>query len=368
MSQGQIIQPARGLGRSGVALAGAPMSFTAQVTGLTPGLTKVFDAAALQPGYRTPYWIDCITMVIKSPSIASQSNAVGCSNGTGFGSVIDFQFQTGHHAFSAKPIAAPCFTQRYMSRFDGIFNLTTGSPEELGQRTTVTANSPSPGVTTTLRNFYCVYRWLLPKPLLLLPGDVVIASATRNSQIAAGSTASPTGQTFSAAMTATVTYTGRACEPGAKLPKFQCVPWVGMFDQIDVGSGAAITPWANTYREFENPFQHVWNVQKLVARAVLATNNNSTSSGQVTNLSTSTGGMNSWSVKITDPLAYQITNGFVSIENLANLDGPSSWTFSRPVGPRQRVNMEFDFGTSTLASTLSTRKMVSLVGYREEPL
>ncbi len=376
MSNARIIRPNSGLGKSLVGNEGSPMSFTASVTGLTPGLTKVFDSAALQPGYRTPYVIDAITMLVKSPVIC-ESETIGAfqlMDGTGFGGLVDFLFQTGHHAFSAKPIAAPNFTPRYMFWPDTVTQQISNpgaagqlyqTAEELCEQVgDVTVG----GEAAPAGQFYCVYKWLLPKPLLLLPGDVINASCQRHADLAAG-TSSPFGS-----MEATVTYTGRALPPGEKLPKTQCVPWVGMFDQVDkaiTGTTVTAAPWANSNREFENPFQRNWNVQRLVARNVFASagTGNAVSVGGVSLIGAAA---NTYSLKITDPLGYQITTGFVPISAIANYNDSSAWTFSRPVGPRQRVNMEFDFGTHTVASNIGTggglRKMVSLVGYREEDL
>lgn len=366
----KIILPRSGLGKDMIANGGSPMSFTASVTGLTPGMTQVFDSAALQPGYRVPYVIDAITMMVKSPAdlhqgIAGTTVVPDC---TGFGGLVDFLFQTGHHAFSAKPIAAPAFCPRYAFWSDVQYQqvLSKSVPvlqssvyqtmEELAQQTgsvvLIDAN------TYPTVQVYCVYKWLLPRPLLLLPGDVINASCVRNASLAAGT--SPTYDTPFGTMAATVTYTGRALPPGTKLPTSHFVPWVGMFDSVEVD--AAGPTWANSNREFENPFQRDWNIQRLVARNVYAYNANSSGASTVT-IARDSGA----SVKITDPLGYQITNGFVPIAVIANGNDQAAWTFSRPVGPRQRVNMEFNL-VPRASPGAGSRNMVSLIGYREEDL
>lgn len=196
------MDPQPGLGPSPAARRGAPVSFTAKIDTIAQASTRVFDTAALQPGYRTPYIIDEIRMTI-----------IHATGGIMSGNV-QFLFQTGQHQFSQVPVPMALYGPEY-SYFGQV---------ELGRQGGF-------GDVNTKRIEH--RRWLLPQPLWLGPGDVIQASVVFPTMTGVGGTIDR----------AIVTYVGRSVPPGAKAPPLRNIPWVAYYNHQALAISGVSRSW-----------------------------------------------------------------------------------------------------------------------------
>lgn len=319
-----------GLGRDPVAMHGAPVSFTAEGTGLLPGQNLVLDQSALQNGYRTPFWIDEIRMqaFMSAASIALPLQPAYATS---------FLFRTGSLAFSAVPVPMILHQPQY-----GDTNVPL-----LGQYADTSVRRGSSA------------RWLLPRPLYMEPADLVQASVFRDLTIAAGDGTNP----FSVA----VTYVGRALPPGEKPPKSRHVPWASSYTH-DFDLAYSQT---GVQSPFQNPFQRELYVHRFIGRP-LSKSNTGTSSGTFSaSMIPVSAGTKYAAIDIWDSTGYRLvkgggTNGnFVPVGYVFDT-ARCAWTFARPLGPREQYNMAFQtLGTVGGANQLFA---VSMLGTREEDL
>ena len=208
-------------------VGGAPVVFSAQTT-LAPGKAAVLNAQTLQSGFRTSYFIDEIRIAMHTSKISTVSSAQGI---TGLSGLVSILFQTGKYQFSktAVPVGllAPLFGQDY--------------------------GNVAMGGAANYRSFASV-RWMLPKPLFMPAGDVVLA--TVNLDALALLTTLFSGEPC---VTVTVTYVGRLV-PQGYIAQQRDVPWLAWWTKN------ASTAYAEAQTNLRNPFMIPAHVQRFTQR------------------------------------------------------------------------------------------------------
>lgn len=315
-----------GLGCDPVAMHGAPVSFTAEGTGLLPGKNMVLNQTALASGYRTPYFLDEIRMQVfmGSASVTSLVSSFAAA----------FQFRADSHAFSNVPIPMSLYQPQYNNTSQQLLANYVGGTLRRG--------------TTA--------RWLLAKPLWMAPGSTLQADVFRHLTAAAGDGTNP--------FTVVVTYVGRALPPGSKQPVSRHVPWAAFYTH----------DFANSYSEtdvqspFQNPFTRELMVHRFIGRPLSkATSGVSTTFRDF--MLPNDLGVRYAAIDMWDSTGYRVVKGggsggmFVPVGMVFDPER-CSWTFARPLGAREQYNMAFQTqGTSGGTDRLFC---VSMLGTREE--
>jgi hypothetical protein len=299
------------------------------------GGSVVLDSQALQSGYRTPYWIDEIRMQVYMTNAGALGSIQGVSK------AVSFQFRTGSYAFSLTPIPMGLYAPIYYG-----FERTANPDEDLYAQYS----------DNTVRRG-CDARWVLPKPLWMEPGDVIQCFVQRDPTIASDG---------SLAFSGDVAYVGRACAPGARAPIARYVPWAAYFSYP-----FADASYRQTTTEFRNPFNKPLMIHRLIGK----TGDGGADGGNYL-LPRLTGGVNLQymlpasgndaytAIRISDSLGYAIVPTFTPVGNVFDTER-NTWTFSRPIGPREQLDMQFRReGTDNPVAGYTFD--VSMLAYREE--
>lgn len=317
---------------------GAPVVFSAFLTDLTPGNTYNLDTKTLQPGFRTPYWIDEIRVSALGRTPSGVLRQVQLD---GMGCYLEFRFQTGHYAFSRNPAPIGLHAPRW-SHFDTGTNL---SGVNL--------------ISGVFRDF-ASFRWPLPKPLYMPAGDAVQALVRYRSFPALASY----GREGFTIDRLNVTYVGRLAAPGTPAPQKRCVPWVAAFEKP--GNVAQ----AQTNDEFRNPFSDKpLYVQRFTSRTYFASDSiffkymAETNDYQLPTYNN----LPFTQVKLYDSLGYAIVPNYTPVGDVFD-SVRGAWTFGRTLGPREQFDLQLQQagGTDFLPPDYLTQ--VGIVGYREETI
>lgn len=320
-------------------LAGAPVVFSAQAT-LPNNKSAVLNAQTLQSGFRTPYFIDEIRITMHTSVI--DLNAFLMRGITGLSGLVQILFQTGSHYFSndAVPVGvlAPLFGVDYGN-------------EVLAQDAVTLANQ--------IRSFSNV-RWMLPKPLYMPAGDVVLANVTipDNAFLASVFGTNP-------CITVTVTYVGRLIPQGYQARE-RHIPWVAWWTK----KASESVKDANT--RLRNPFTIPAHVQRFTQRTY-STSGVSTPAASRRFLEEShvaqlyLASQPYESIIISDSRGYAITNKYVPIGDVFD-PARHAWTFGRELSSREQFNMtmrteNFSALNPTSADYITN---VGVIGYRTE--
>lgn len=306
-----------GLGKNPVAQHGAPLSFSANLESILPGQTQVMDTSALANGYRTPYFIDEIR--IQAYMVNTATTTVQPSR------AIQLQFRTGAYAFSNVPVPLILHQPVYNVNSNALSSSFTGGAARIGDEA----------------------RWALPKPLWMAPGDQIQCSVLRDP-----TAASNANEPFAV----DVTYVGRSLKPGTPGPKTRYVPWIAHYlhDFDDV--------YSQTTTQFRNPFMKPLIIQRLIGRPLSKATSGVFLTAR-TNMLPNATGTEYPSIYMEDSLGYKITRDFMPAGAIFD-SSRCVWTFSRPIGPREQLNMQFrTAGTVDAANRLFG---VAMHAYREE--
>lgn len=310
-------------------VGGAPVVFSAQAT-LAAGKSGVLNAQTLQSGFRTAYFIDEIRVSMHTTKMETVNTARGF---TGLSNLVKILFQTGKYQFSADAVPAgllaPMFGQDY-----GNVDL---------------------GAIGEFRSFSSV-RWMLPKPLFMPAGDVVLANVSID-DLALLTTIFGTDP----CVTVTITYVGRLL-PQGYMAQSREVPWLAWWQK------AASTAYAESTTRLRNPFKIPAHVQRFTQRTY-----DSKSSGVLTEYYSEESALAQIynagtyeTIKIGDSRGYAITNKFVPIGDVFDVTR-HAWTFGRELGPREQFDMAMT--TENIASIPAGHDYITnigLVGYRSE--
>lgn len=316
-----------GLGKDPTAMHGAPVSFSSHGSGLLPGQNLVMNMTGLQNGYRTPYFIDEIRMQAFIETATTLNNELIPD------AAVSFQFRVGQHAFSQAPVPMIMHQPMYAAVSGG-----QGS-KYAGNLFKVFGNA----------------RWILARPLLMMPGDAIQASAFRDAVAFAGNGTIP--------FSVDVAYVGRAMAPGASTPNLRHVPWIASFTH------SFTNLWSHTGTEFRNPFlDRRLNVHRFVGRPLSNANTAGAAAGGFPSFSRffmlpDPSNTKYASINITDSQGYKITDRYVPVGQVFDTER-CTWTFNRPLGPREQYNMQFQTNGSVDAT--SVQFCVAMHGYRDE--
>ncbi len=314
-------------------VGGAPVVFSAQAT-LAAGKTAVLNAQTLQSGFRTSYLIDEIRISMVTNRI--DPVAVGANRGfTGLSGLVSVLFQTGKYQFSADAVPvgllAPMFGQDYG---------------------TVLVGDSANG---DFRNFAAV-RWMLPKPLYMAAGDVVLANVSLENL--------PLLTTIfgsEACVTVTVTYVGRII-PQGYVSNTRDIPWLAWWQKN------MSTSYENSRTRLRNPFLVPAHVQRFTQRTYVSVPTTPTGLRRFAEEAALVQLYNSGAyetIKIGDSRGYAITNKFVAVGDVFDVSR-HAWTFGRELTEREQFDMTIK--TENFAAVVNTDTItnVGLVGYRSE--
>lgn len=325
-------------------VGGAPVAFSAQAE-LQPGKSVVLNAQTLQSGFRTPYFIDEIRISMYTAPF-NTSDQFNTNAFTGLSDVIRVLFQTGSFMFSADPVPvglmAPIF-----SPFD------YGEAEQEVQALT----------DANLGRCFSSVRWLLPKPLWMPAGDVVLANVTFNDTDKVFSTVFGTQP-----VTVIVTYIGRLV-PQGYVSTSRDIPWLAWM------SKRATTAWASSQTRFRNPFLVPAHVQRFTSRTYWSEYRaghptecrltEMTQVGQVPSMV-----VPFQEITLDDSRGYSIVSKYTPIGEVFDATR-KVWTFGRELTSREQFNLQMrngSFGgvTPRLPANTDLITNVGVVGYRTE--
>lgn len=326
--RGSYIRKAAGLGTDVTSKIGAPISFTAESTPLSPGETFVFDTEVLQPTYRQPYFIDEVRFRFRN---------TGGLPPTHHGPMMKFLFQTGQEKISKFPVPAWLYCPKW-TPYEGYGN-----------------NSNTIGGSTS----FC--RWLLPAPMWMAPGDVMQAYVERD--VTLGSAYEP--------VVADITYIGRTLPPGTPPPPQRVIPWVSYVElkAQDDDVGLANESFIIADEELRNPFMIPLNVQRFTLRGTAA----DTSFGDSRYFElpsfvfTHKSNLASLNIQMSliDSSGYVIVPLDVFIGNAVEADR-HAWTFDRHIGRREALNPKITYqNTDPEISFNVNRVQLGLVSSRK---
>lgn len=295
---------------------GAPVVLSAVIK--TPpggGQVQVFDAQTLQPGFRTPYWIDEIRMAMTTFGGADA-----------FGSNIDFRFQAGNLALSKDYVPMLLHAPRFGG--DGI------------------NDSPTNRALTESR-------WPLPKPLYMGAGDVLLASM-RNRLSVAQNASTPIEAVY-------LTYVGRLASPGTPPPASRQVPWLAYTSQLATANNV----YAQVGDTFRNPFNKTLWVQRFTARCLNTMNAAFDDQSEQIDGPSAAGGSIWPEVKIYDSMGYAIVPDWTPTNDVFDFDR-RAWTFGRTLGPREQFDVQLRSSATGVVTGTGMRTYIGMVGFREE--
>lgn len=290
----------------------APFCVGTEVSTLAAGQTIQPNVDQLCSPFRDPVWIDEIAFATKyvTNNTSSPLGAIRCKLNMGR-------------------------IQLTGSRADGGFiPLYNFGPliQALNVETETTTNWP-----TTPRPTISYARWRLPRPLLVPPGSMVQPVLSRDAD-------SQSGNAWVA-----ISYLGRYCEPGFRMPKEIAVPWVSLWAPSLASTASA----QSSELDLVNPFDRPLHVQRLIGRVRV------TIAGAITNGPQAQ--VVAGTLVIKDSLGNNVVRDFSGFTDI--FDGPrSAWTVGSVLAPRERYNLTIqDFSGYT-----SPQLTVSMVGWRKE--
>lgn len=342
----ELIPKPRGLGPNPVARSGAPIALATKVTSIVDDTTRTFDSGALNPGNRFAYWIDEIRMLGTTDvgALATDYNR-WC-----LGTLLRLKLHAGRHDLSKVFVPMWSYTPNFSRN---------GQMDDSG---ILPLGDPTVGAQQSV-----AFRWVLPKPLLMLPGESLGGQVQRINFPGGGTGGNLNLDAIN--MQATLAFVGRANAPGYKLPKNRNVPWVG----FETASKSQPSPVSGTALpapvvvqigdSFRNPFTRQWVVQRFIMRPYVQWTANDFIWEKPSYSS----------VYVEDSLGYAVTPRDCPASVFVSELGSASWTYSRALLAREQMNMRITFPTTIWDPEQSefpnyAAVDASMVGYREEDL
>ncbi len=173
---------------------------------------------------------------------------------------------------------------------------------------------------------YSTVRWMLPKPLFMPAGDVVLANVSL-SDLALLTTLFGTDT----AVTVTITYVGRLLPQGYVATSRE-VPWVAWWTK------SASTAYAEATTRLRNPFKTPAHIQRFTQRTYTSKSanpfiryNEESAVAQIYNTA-----LPYETIKISDSRGYAITNKFYPVGDVFDV-ARHAWTFGREISPRESI-------------------------------
>lgn len=326
---------------------GAPVSFTAEIDSLAAGEVANLDTTTLQPGFRTPYWIDEIR-IAATYNVPVLASYVDYLPWTGLGSYIGLKFQTGHYSFSRDFVPMGLHAPRWSRADSGV---TPGGTYTFG------------GVGTTYQRAFSYVRWPLPKPLFMPAGDAVQCSV----RVYPYTMLNLFG-TSSLIEKVSVTYVGRLAAPGTPPAPVRHVPWLAWFQKQFAENG-----YAQTNDQFRNPFSDkMLYVQRFTMRQVIERTGGVGVNYSMYDATGVRGQPNGASAtfaydeaRLYDSLGYAIIPDYVPVDDAFD-STRGAWTFGRTLGPREQFDLQLRSKGSLTDASAPYWTQIGMVGFREE--
>lgn len=292
----------------------APLLLNASVS-LASGGGAVADAVALSSPFRKPVWINEIRWTIGS-------NLSAPSNGGSQGALVSTQIKVGRVDITRG--------------FIPIWNL--GPSLQRADGGDDYSESILDAATSNTQTQWAHHRWLLPRPLYVLPGTTLSSSFRRSST---------SGAPFSGNFTIDVAYAGCYAHPEEPIPKEIAVPFAAVWQPA---SSAYVI---SGELDLANPFLVPLHVQRFIGRLSATFG----SSAGYEEYSLTNGNV---TVMMKDSQGYSIIKDLTTFSNAFDYLR-RAWTFQRTLAPKEWYTA-YVRGLSG-ASRVCT---VSLIGWRNE--
>jgi|CXWL01.1.fsa_nt_gi hypothetical protein len=292
---------------------------------LASGATGIPPLQSLQSPFREAMMIDSVKFLVRG-LLPSASPTTGYN----FAGMVRTRFKMGRIELSHDFIPVGMYGPAIQDP------TATGTPPEATQATFAEDGG---GVTYTLSHF----RWILPRPLYVPAGSVLVPSIQRILDDGFPGTT----------LTIDVSYSGRrlAQDP---LPKEIDVPYVALFAPPETVPGVA-TSASSADINLVNPFLVPLHVQRLMGRIM----NRTTSP----NLFDQLGG--AVQVLMKDSYGQNMVRDFLPWNMVYDVNR-RAWTINQVLKPKERYYASITGMTAT--ATQFSSAFISMIGYRKETL
>lgn len=303
----------------------APIVVSSSVA-ILPGQTLTPPLEPLNAPFRSAMWIDEISFMMLWGDVDA-TPPTGAKSGGGIAPFLWARFNLGRVQLSEKYVPIWNYTPTYdaqseMGYYDGF--------------------APSSGDLNANEHF----RWILPRPLFVAAGNVLVPSYQLLTKL------NSTLTFASSPITVRTTYRGRVAYQ--KRPDHLDVPFVGIFTSIGDSP-----PLISTETDLRNPYDKQIDIQRLIGRCYTARANSGTTRGA--------GGM---SVPPTIDVTLRDGDGYTIAQrtpfDMTFDTQRSAMTFSGKLGPKSMYDFQMVPSSGTAVSTNPV--MVSFVGTRQESM
>jgi len=282
-------------------LLGTPLLSIAENAGVTP------DMADLGYAFRRPIWIDEVRFMCMIPNLA---------------------FAGGFSVRANLRLGRMQITGSRNNPFVPIWSFGTRQ-QPLGLVDQV--------VDTVANQCWSHFRWILPKPLYVPAGQILMSTFFR--QADGGGAGGKVG----------VAYAGRTVAPGTPMPSKISVPYVGVYEP-PAGAASAIS----SELDLVNPFLVPLKVQRFTMRVL-----DSTGAGLIKAENLQSGANRQITMK--DSSGYDIVTDAAPMLEVG-FGARRAWTFNRTLGPKERFIVNYN----NLAPSESVFPTIAMVGWRDE--
>ncbi len=301
----------------------SPVVLTAAVT-LAQGATAQPDMDKLTSPFRSPMLVDEIRFMLRSADTAGLATFV-------FAGAVKVALKMGRFAITDVPTP--------------IWNFGPYGDEDTASQQSTDLYAAS---STNRIEFY---RWVLPKPLFLRPGESIIPQVSRAADATSISTK------------LWITYAGRLLAPGTPTPRELYVPHVDYWAPLNTVDAP------NSNQIFANPYRSPLKIQRFVGH--LQQTFGSVSGGDDIGISSGldNAGANDGTevqAKISDSTGYNVVRDFMPFGTLFQLSR-RAFTVQRTLDPREGMKVQLRNVIAPLGSG-SINPQISMIGYRAERL
>jgi len=312
---------------------GVPILLAAGVNLSEPSGAVIPDLGLLQNQYRQPMVIDEINIILKH-SVAVASGLLN------FGGSVRVKLDLGRIGITSGSIPVWLFGPIMLSNSVSFSNAGKVQSENIQGQNGVDV--------TAIPATYSRFRWKLPAPLFISPGQVLVPSFSRTNE------SSPV-----ATVRATISYSGRRLPDNTPVPRQIAVPYVASFIGKR-GATAAISADTDLYNAFMTPL----HIQRFVGRLQRSDQGGA---GALDELQSSafvgsTPNPQQFIVKMSDARGRDVIREYTTWPSVFN-PARRSWTAPSILLPRDRYTFYYSAPANSNISP-----MVSLIGWREEAL
>lgn len=311
-------------------VGGVPLLLESSVS-LASGGSALPDVRELQNPYRTPFVIDEIVFLLRW--IRS-----GGTDFTNFGASIRARFAMGRVSVTSDHVPVWSFGPQ----IQGNSNVPPPTNNLVEGQSGLSGGVDSAGQLNT----YSSFKWKLPVPLLVPPGNTLVPSFLRSADGMSGN------------VSVYVSYAGRRLESTFRMPADIDVPYVALY-ATERGADTGIS----SELHLVNPFLVPMRVQRLTGRVeqILA---NPVPFGNVQEdfalglLDFPT----DFGITMEDTYGYKVVKSTTPVGHVFDLPR-RAWTFNKVLLPKERYTVRLNGTAGSMSNRLLT---IAMIGHRKE--